>query len=81
MHSYNVDLIERYLTLETKGEKQQVFFRNTFSDYNFNTVTFKLSLEEGENTVTLSNDGSYRFNNMKTYAPAVKNITVNEIVK
>lgn len=81
VHSYNVDLIERYLTLETKGEKQQVFFRNTFSDYNFNTVTFKLSLEEGENTVTLSNDGSYRFNNMKTYAPAVKNITVNEIVK
>ena len=81
VHSYNVDLIERYLTVETKGEKQQVFFRNTFSDYNFNTVTFKLSLEEGENTVTLSNDGSYRFNNMKTYAPAVKNITVNEIVK
>ena len=81
VHSYNVDLIERYLTVETKGEKQQVFFRNTFSDYNFNTVTFKLSLEEGENTVTLSNDGSYRFNNMKTYAPTVKNITVNEIVK
>lgn len=78
VHSYNVDLIERYLTVSTADYTQNVYFRNTFSRYNFKTLTFTLILNEGENTITLTNNGSYQFNNMVSYAPQIKNITLNQ---
>lgn len=79
-HSYNVDLIERYITVETNGSTQDVFCRNTYSNYNYKTVTFTLSLEAGENQVVLSNSGNTKFNNMDSYAPLITQITVNQTV-
>ena len=79
VHDYNVDLIENYITVKADGKAQQVFFRNTFSKYNYKTVTFTLKLNEGENKVTFSNDGSSKFNNMESFAPFIKGVTVNEV--
>ncbi len=78
VHSYNVDLIERYATFTVNDESQDVYCRNTFSRYNFKTVTFTLSLKEGENTVAITNSGSYLFNEMTAYAPQIASLTVNE---
>ena len=78
VHSYNVDLIERYATFTVNGESQDVYCRNTFSRYNFKTVTFTLSLKEGENIVAITNSGSYLFNNMTAVAPQIASLTVNE---
>lgn len=77
VHSYNVDLIERYATFTVNGESQDVYCRNTFSRYNFKTVTFTLSLEKGENAVSITNSGSYLFNGMTAYAPQIASLTVN----
>lgn len=77
VHSYNVDLIERYATFTVNGESQDVYCRNTFSRYNFKTVTFTLSLEKGENAVSITNSGSYLFNGMTAYAPQIAGLTVN----
>ena len=78
VHSYNVDLIERYATFTVNGESQDVYCRNTFSRYNFKTVTFTLSLQKGENTVAITNSGSYLFNGMTAYAPQIAGLTVNK---
>lgn len=77
VHSYNVDLIERYATFTVGGESQDVYCRNTFSRYNFKTVTFTLKLEEGENWVSITNSGNYLFNNMTAFAPQIAELTVN----
>jgi hypothetical protein len=77
VHSYNVDLIERYATFSVNGESQDVYCRNTFSRYNFKTVTFTLNLEKGENKVSITNSGSYLFNNMTAFAPQIAGLTVN----
>ena len=77
VHSYNVDLIERYATFSVNGESQDVYCRNTFSRYNFKTVTFTLKLEKGENAVSITNSGSYLFNNMTAFAPQIAELTVN----
>lgn len=77
VHSYNVDLIERYATFTVNGESQDVYCRNTFSRYNFKTVTFTLSLQKGENTIAITNSGSYLFNGMTAYAPQIAEVTIN----
>ena len=78
-HDYNVDLIERYVTIEVNGEKQpKVFFRNTYSWEHYKTKTAVIYLNEGDNEIRLSNDGSYSFNGNVTYAPNIGSITVNK---
>lgn len=77
VHSYNVDLIERYATFSANGESQDIYCRNTFSRYNFRTVTFTMKLQEGENKVSITNSGSYLFNNMTAYTPQIAEITFN----
>lgn len=79
-HSYNVDLIERYVTVWANSNEQDVFCRNTYSNYNYKTVTFNLSLEAGENQILLSNSGKTKFNNMDSCAPLISQITVNQAV-
>lgn len=79
VHSYNVDLIERYVTVTSPLETKDVFCRNTFSKYNFKTMTFTLKLNEGENIVTLSNSGNYIFNGKPSFAPQIASVTVNEV--
>ena len=77
VHSYNVDLIERYATFTANGESQDIYCRNTFSRYNFKTVTFTMKFQKGDNAVSITNSGSYLFNNMTAYAPQIAEITVN----
>lgn len=80
VHDYNVDLIERYVTVEVNGQVQNVFCRNTYSWDTFKTVTFNVRLQDGSNTMILSNDGSIRFNGAETYAPYISDITVCPVV-
>lgn len=77
VHSYNVDLIERYVTVEANGELQTLWCRNTYSWETVKTVTLNLELRAGENTVTFSNDGSVKFNGRDSYAPHIYSVTVN----
>ena len=76
-HAYNVDLIEEYFTVTVNGETRQVMCRNTYSDENFATVTFTVTLREGENVFRLWNDGSIRFNGQETEAPSLQWVSVN----
>lgn len=78
-HDYNVDLIERYVTLEINGEKRNVFCRNTYDWNKYKTVTIYAELNKGENAVSLSNSGDYLFNNTTAYAPRIYDISVNPI--
>lgn len=79
-HDYNVDLVERYISVFVNDEKQgNIFFRSTYSFDNYKTKTFMLNLKKGENKITFLNDGSYSFNNKVTYAPDIGSITVNEV--
>lgn len=79
-HDYNVDLVERYITVSVDGIKQgNYFFRSTYCWDNYKTKTIVLLLHEGENKIVFSNDGSYTFNNNITYAPNIGSITVNKL--
>ena len=78
-HAYNVDLIEALLTVSVNGESQDIFCRNTYSLYTYKTLTFSLELEEGENTVTLSNSGSTLFAGNESFAPRIESVTVNSV--
>ena len=78
VHDYNVDLVERYVSVNVNGAfSQNVYCRNTYSWDTFKTVTFNVELNQGENVITLYNDGSNKFNNKDTYAPYISTITVN----
>ncbi len=80
-HAYNVDLIERYVTVSVNGgEGKDIFCRNTYSDYTYKTVTFNITLEEGENEVTFTNSGDYSFASLVSEAPFIKAVTVNSVV-
>lgn len=80
-HSYNVDLIERYLTVSANGTVQDVFCRNTYSKFTYKTVTFNLYLNKGENEISLTNSGNYLFNNQEAFAPQIAEITINSLTK
>lgn len=77
VHSYNVDLIERYVTVEVNGEKQTLWCRNTYSWDTVKTATINFELEVGENKIVLSNDGSVKFNGQDSFAPHIYSVTVN----
>lgn len=79
-HDYNVDLVERYISISVNGEKQgNFFFRSTYSWDNYKTKTILLKLTEGENIITFTNDGSYTFNNNVTFAPDIGSIRVSPV--
>ena len=79
VHSYNVDLVERFVTVNVNGTQQNVWCRNTYSWDTVKTATMNMELSEGENTITFTNDGSVKFNNRDTYAPYIFSVTVNDI--
>lgn len=81
VHSYNVDLIERYITVDVNGEKSNLWCRNTYSWDTVKTVTMNIKLKAGENQIVFSNDGSNKFNNRDTYAPDIYGITINRLSK
>ena len=77
-HAYNVDLIERYITVSVNGENRgNYFFRSTYSWETYKTKTIVLYLQAGDNEIKFANDGSYSFNNRVTYAPNIGDIQVN----
>lgn len=78
-HDYNVDLIERYVTVSVGDRVQDVYCRNTYSWDTYKTVTCYIELNEGSNTITLTNSGKNKFNNLDTFIPNISLITVNEI--
>lgn len=77
-HSYNVDLIDQYVTVTLNGEAQNIMCRNTNADDNFSSVTFNAELKKGKNEIILSNNGQIQFNNQKSYAPKTDSITIAE---
>ncbi len=79
VHSYNVDLIERYITVDVNGEKTPLWCRNTYSWDTVKTATMNIYLNAGENTVIFSNDGSVKFNGRDSYAPHIYGVTVNAL--
>ena len=81
MHSYNVDLVEDFITISVNGVKSEnLYCRNTYSHDTYTTVTTNISLEKGENILTFSNDGANKFNNGTTFAPDIATVTVNATV-
>ncbi len=79
VHSYNVDLIERYITVDVNGESQNLWCRNTYSWNTIKTATMNVELQDGENVITFTNDGSVKFNNRDSYAPYIFSVSVNEL--
>ncbi len=79
VHSYNVDLIERYVTVDVNGTKENLWCRNTYSWETVKTVTMNIQLNKGENTITFTNDGSVKFNNKDSYAPYIFSVSVNKL--
>ncbi len=78
VHSYNIDLMEDFITVGINGKKQNEYCRNTYSWDNFTTVTFNVELSKGNNAITLTNDGSNSFNGSETFAPNIAGITLSE---
>lgn len=79
VHDYNVDLIERFVTVSVNGEKvKNQYCRITYSWETVKTVTLNLELREGENTISLSNDGAVKFNGADTFAPHIFGIYLNK---
>ena len=76
VHSYNVDLIERYITV---NGNYKLWCRNTYSWDTVKTVTMNINLVEGENEISFTNDGSFRFNNRVSYAAHIYSVTVSDI--
>lgn len=76
VHSYNVDLIERYITV---NNIEKLWCRNTYSWDTVKTATMNIYLHEGENEIIFSNDGSFRFNNRLSYAPHIYSVTICDI--
>lgn len=81
VHSYNVDLIERYVTVTTDSGEQTLWCRNTYSWDTVKTATINIELEQGENKITLSNNGSVTFNSKPSYAPHIYGVSVNAVCK
>ena len=80
VHDYNVDLVERYITLSVNGENRgNYYFRNTYSWDTLKTKVITLYLEAGENALSISNDGSYQFNGKTTFAPCITKVSVSPI--
>ncbi len=77
VHSYNVDLIERYVTVTVNGESHNLWCRNTYSWDTVKTSTLNLELKAGDNRIVFTNDGSVKFNGQTSYAPHIYGVTVN----
>lgn len=62
VHPYNTDLVERYMQITVnKGTPQTVYFKNTFCWDTFKNTVVDVKLQKGDNTITFTNDNSYKF--------------------
>ena len=74
-------LIEAYFTVTVNGSGRTLMCRSTYSNDTFSTVTLDLPLQAGENTLTLSNDGSVRFADQTPVSPLLQWIDLNPVSK
>ena len=81
VHDYNIDLIERYVTVTVGGKSQDVYCRNTYCWDTYKTVTCYVDLKQGSNTVLFTNSGNNSFNGQETYIPNIASVTISEICK
>lgn len=66
VHPYNTDLVERYAQIQVNdGTPQTVYFRNTLCWDVFKNVIMDVELQEGLNTITITNDNSYKFSSVQ----------------
>lgn len=66
VHPYNTDLVERYMQITVnQGTAQTVYFKNTFCWDTFKNVVVDLKLQKGNNTITFTNDNSYKFSTLQ----------------
>lgn len=66
VHPYNTDLVERYAQIKVNGGKAQtVYFRNTFCWDVYRNAVVDVVLKKGDNTITLTNDNSYKFSSVQ----------------
>ena len=79
VHSYNVDLVERYVTVTVNGESHDLYCRNTYSWENYKTVSLAVNLVKGENVITLTNSGNTNFKGEETFIPRIREISVNSV--
>ncbi len=62
VHPYNTDLVERYMQVSVNGAAPQtVYFRNTFCWDTYKNTILDVELAKGANTITFTNDNSYKF--------------------
>ena len=76
-HAYNVDIVEEYITISANGEALELWCTNTYSDYSFGTAVGYINLKQGENIITLSNDGHNRFIGKTANSPNIALIKIN----
>ncbi|MCM1392427.1 MAG: hypothetical protein NC185_06605 [Ruminococcus sp.] len=82
VHSYNVDLVDDYVTISVGGKKQMnLYCRSTYSSDTYTTVTANVELKAGNNVLIFSNDGANKFNGNTTFAPDIAIVTINAAQK
>jgi len=78
LHDYNVDLIEKYVTMKVNNTKiGNIYFRNTYSLDTLKTKLIYVKLKSGENEIVFSNNGELKFNGIETFAPEIYSVTVS----
>lgn len=66
VHPYNTDLVERYMQISVNGgTSQTVYFRNTLCWDTFRNTILDVKLQKGSNTITFTNDNSYKFSSVQ----------------
>ena len=78
VHPYNTDLVERYVQVEVNGESPQtVYCRNTLCWDTYKNTVMDVVLKEGTNTITISNDNSYKFSSLQDdFTPRLDNFEI-----
>lgn len=79
-HDYNVDLVERYVTINCGSDSEDVWCRNTYCWDTYKTVTAVVQLKKGSNKLTLTNSGNTKFNGKETEIPRISSISVEKPV-
>ena len=74
VHAYNIDLVEDFVTVKVNGEKIGNYYcRNTMSFTTYDTRTVYLTLQKGENEITLTNDSVNAYQGVG-YAPRISGV-------
>lgn len=77
-HDYNVDLIERYLTINCGSDSKDIWCRNTYCWDTYKTVTASVELKKGSNKITITNSGNTKFNGTETKIPNIALISIEK---